>query len=78
MMNKQKTASEVKGTQIDCPNYEMCPLCYGCRAYTPSHVKCLNQCGQNEKFNVCNTKKHRSDLLARMITKEQIVVKCHA
>lgn len=74
MRNKQKTPADVMGVQINCPNYEMCPLCYGCRAYNPSYVKCLNRCGQNEKFHTCDTKKHRADLLARMITREKIVV----
>jgi hypothetical protein len=74
MLNKQKKAEDVMGVQVNCSSYEMCPLCYGCRAYDPGRVKCLNKCGQNEKFNTCNTRKHRADLLARMVTKERIVI----
>ena len=73
-MAKQKTRHDVKGWQIDCVNYEMCPLCYGCRAYNPSHVKCVNKCGDDQRANICNTQRHRADLVAKMITKESIVV----
>ncbi len=73
-MAKQKTRQDVKGWQMDCINYEACPLCYGCRAYNPSHMKCVSKCGENHKMNVCNTQRHRADLVAKMITKERIVV----
>ena len=73
-MAKQKTRHDVKGWQIDCVNYEMCPLCYGCRAYNQSHVKCVNKCGDDQRANICNTQRHRADLVAKMITKESIVL----
>lgn len=75
MRNKQKSQADVMGTLINCKDYEPCPLCYGCRAYTPNRVKCINKCGTDAKFNTCNVTKHRADLLARMITRERIVVR---
>lgn len=75
MRNKQKTAAEVKGALINCKDFDPCPMCYGCRNFTTNRVKCINKCGVNEKFDTCNVSRHRPDLLARMITKERIVVK---
>ena len=32
-MNNIKQPSSVRGVKIACINYQMCPACYGCRAY---------------------------------------------
>jgi len=74
-LNKQKTIADVKGSLINCKDFNPCPMCYGCRNFTTNRVRCVNKCGVNEKFDTCNTNRHRPDLLARMITKERIVVK---
>lgn len=71
---KQKTRYDVWGVQNNCPDYQECPLCYGCRNYDSSYVKCQN-CEEDRKKNICNRELHRPDLLARMITREKIVIK---
>lgn len=70
-MKKQKSHHDVRGWQVDCGWYEKCPICYGCRAYNPKFVRC-EKCAENMKLNVCDTKKHRSDLIARMIMREVV------
>jgi hypothetical protein len=65
---------DVRGWQIDCKWYTPCPLCYGCRAYDPSYKRC-EKCANETKQNICNTHKHRADLLAKMIQRETIIVK---
>jgi hypothetical protein len=72
---KQKDPNDVRGVKINCPMFEKCPLCYGCRAFNPAYEECRTCEVDNKKKNVCNTDKHRSDLLARMITREVVVVK---
>lgn len=64
---KSKEPKDVLGYQINCPDYQQCPLCYGCRSYDPSYYKCVNLCGRNIKHNVCKTDKHKENLLAKMI-----------
>lgn len=71
MMPHKKTRYDVWGVQHNCPNYQECPICYGCRNYDSSFYKCHN-CAENTKQNVCNRKLHRADLLARMVTREVI------
>lgn len=68
---KQKIPQDVLGYQIRCPNYIKCPLCYGCRNYNPSYLKCA-KCNQNRKKNICDTNKHKENLIAKMITRETI------
>lgn len=71
---KQKNPNDVRGVRIGCPLFEQCPLCYGCRAFDPQYEECVSCETENKKQNICNTTKHRSDLLARMITKTRIEV----
>ena len=71
MSKKQKTHQDVLGWQMNCNWYEKCPLCYGCRAYDPKMVRC-EKCAQKKKFNICDTAKHRGDLIARMIRRDVI------
>lgn len=73
-MMKQKTHHDVRGQRINCPDYEMCPLCYGCRAFNPKYAKCITCKEENAKQNLCKTERHRSDLLEKMITREKIVI----
>lgn len=70
---KQKTVQDVLGYQIRCPNYIKCPLCYGCRNYNPKYLKC-SKCYRNKRNNICDTNKHKEKLIAKMITKENIVL----
>lgn len=69
---KAKKPSDVRGVRIACPMFEQCPLCYGCRAFDSTYEECRKCEDENKKQNVCNTHKHRSDLLARMITRPVI------
>ena len=57
----------------NCIKYEKCPFCFGCRAYSTHDLDC-QECAK-EKKNICNTKKHRHDLINKMITKTKINVK---
>ena len=69
---KRKTVHDVLGWQKNCPRFVSCPVCYGCRAFDSSMISC-EKCAENKR-NLCDTKKHRSDLLDRMITREAIEV----
>lgn len=71
-MGTQKSPHSVKGWQMNCANYEPCPLCYGCRRFDSKFVKCVNQCGQNERYDTCNGQRHRPALLSRMVLRERI------
>lgn len=73
-MQKQKTHHDVWGWQNDCPNYMECPLCYGCRNYDEHIVECVENCGEDRKQNVCNTARHKYDLLAKLLSKEIVKV----
>ena len=67
-----KTKYDTLGYQY-CPDYDPCPLCYGCRAFNPSRVKCQNLCEHdNPKFNICNKEKHTEKALSLMIRREHL------
>ena len=70
-MNKKP--SDVRGYQMRCPDYEKCPLCYGCRNYDDQYIKCRINCG-NDTGNVCNTKRHQAHLIAKMLTREKVIL----
>lgn len=73
-MMKAKSPQDVYGYQSQCPNFQQCPLCFGCRNYDISVVKCVENCGTDKKKNVCNTEKHKAELVAKFITKEAIKI----
>ena len=56
-----------------CPNFEQCPICYGCRAADLSYVKCIH-CAEDPKTNICNRYKHRPELLSKMITRQKVEI----
>lgn len=63
-MNKIKQPSDVRGNKISCINYQMCPVCYGCRAYDSRDINCRD-CKEEDdkkgkKYNLCNTELHES------------------
>jgi len=72
-MKRAKNRYDVWGVQHNCLNYEECPLCYGCRAYDSSYIKCQH-CAENMKKNVCNKKKHTPKALTMMIQRPVIVL----
>ena len=67
----QKTWHDVRGWQINCPNYIMCPLCYGCRNYDSSYLKC-EKCADDMHNNVCTSKLHTEKNIAKMIKRPYI------
>ncbi len=69
-----KSPQDVYGWQSQCPNFQQCPLCFGCRNYDRSVIKCVEHCGKDKKTNVCNTERHKAELVAKFITKEAIRV----
>ena len=68
-----KTKESVKGFKINCPNYDPCPLCYGCRAYDPSYYECTTECG-GSKRDICNTQKHNDKALNLMIRRPRVIL----
>jgi hypothetical protein len=71
MLNK--TPHDVLGVKKRCINYIKCPLCYGCRNYRGIDPSCA-ECARNKKDNICNTDKHKPDLIAQFITKDRIKI----
>lgn len=72
-MKKAKNKSDVLGQQINCPSFQYCPLCYGCRSYDSKYMEC-NECAINKKINICNKTVHKSDLISKMIRKDAIKI----
>lgn len=68
-----KTEYDTWGKQHNCVNYTPCPLCYGCRAYDASWLKCRN-CEQDKKQNICDVQRHTPKILSRMIRRSKIYV----
>lgn len=66
-----KTIEGVEGFKKNCPNYEPCPLCYGCRAYDASYYECA-QCAKN-KQNICDRKRHTDRALNKMYGKKEVL-----
>ena len=71
---RQKTVQSVFGYLRNCPSFQACPLCYGCRAYDSKYTAC-EACRQaGEKYHLCNTAKHKNHLLDKMIQRECITI----
>ena len=68
IMNKNK--NDVIGYKIQCPEFNQCPICYGCRAYDPSNERCVKLC--NSSKHRCNTARHKADLLSKMLSKNTV------
>lgn len=73
-VKKAKTVHDVRGSKINCLNFIKCPLCYGCRNYNSQDPDCQICLSENKKMNLCNTQLHRSDLISKMITKNNIIL----
>jgi|GEM_PF-1478689 hypothetical protein len=72
--NKQKTVHDVRGSRINCVNFQKCPLCYGCRRYSSIDPECRICLLENKKQNICNVNLHRDEVTAKMITKGNILL----
>ena len=73
-MKRDKTPNDVRGVQISCTNYIKCPFCYGCRNYCSYDPQCQICKSTNEKYNLCNTEKHQSEVISKMIIKDKIII----
>ena len=67
-----KKKQDVSGYINRCPEYEACPLCYGCRKYDSSMIRCITFCGRDKAKNVCNAKRHKAELVAKMLSSKTI------
>lgn len=70
-MQQPKQPSHVRGNRIRCPKYSMCPLCYGCRAYSTHDLECRECEEENKKRNICNKELHKDDIIADFITRNK-------
>lgn len=70
----QKKVSNVLGYKINCGNFNPCPLCYGCRNYDSSILSCERCYIDNKKFNICDTKKHNTKTLSKMIKRKSVIL----
>lgn len=73
-----KQPSQVRGNQIRCINYQMCPLCYGCRAYDSRDPECL-ECKdldtiKGKNYNICNKNLHESWKINKIMTKTSLQI----
>ena len=71
---KPKTVNDVRGAREKCINFQSCPLCYGCRRYSSADPDCQQCLLENKKFNICNKDLHKDDIVAKMITKNNIEI----
>lgn len=69
-----KNRNESKGAKDNCINFELCPLCYGCRNFNNSYLKC-QKCKEDNENNICKTNKHKTKLVAKMIKKQCVEIK---
>lgn len=76
-MKYAKQPNKVRGNQIQCLSYQMCPICYGCRAYDSRLEECqicfkegIDNTSRN--YNVCNIKIHEAWKINKMVTKHTV------
>ena len=55
------------GARLHCPNFDPCPLCYGCRNYDSAVVRCERCYEDNKKSNICNRELHTEEALFMML-----------
>ena len=74
-MNVKQPAS-VRGNKIACINYQMCPACYGCRAYDSRDEDCRvckeEDAKRGKRYNLCNKELHEEWKINKLITKTKI------
>lgn len=67
-----KTPRDTEGYQHDCPDYDPCPLCYGCRNAGLHSSRCNTLCAGNPKKNICNVELHTSKNIEKMVRRQKI------
>ena len=74
-MNVKQPAS-VRGNKIACINYQLCPACYGCRAYDSRDEDCrickAEDAKRGKRYNLCNKELHEEWKINKLITKTKI------
>lgn len=75
----QKQPNQVRGNKIKCINFQMCPLCYGCRAFDSRDPDCIickeeGVDGSKRNFNVCDKNLHEAWKINKIISKNLIKV----
>lgn len=71
MIKETKTKNSSWGAKNDCLNFELCPLCFGCRNAKKDDFACSN-CYEDEKYNICNTSLHKPHLVSKMIIQQKV------
>ena len=55
------------GARLHCPNFDPCPLCYGCRNYDSAVVRC-ERCYEDNVFSdMCKRELHTEKALSMML-----------
>ena len=70
-----KTICDTEGYKHDCPDYDPCPLCYGCRNAGMHPNRCNTLCMDNPKKNVCNVELHTPENISKMVRRQIITLK---
>ena len=70
---RQKKPSDVLGAKMMCTSFQQCPLCYGCRSYRTDIPEC-QKCAVNRKKNICDTNKHKADLISKMVLRPSMKI----
>ena len=73
-IKKPKSIHDVRGSRINCVNFQSCPLCYGCRHYSSVDPECQICLAENKKLNICNKDLHRDEVTAKMISKNNVIL----
>lgn len=73
MAQAQKKPSDVLGFRMRCTSFQACPMCYGCRNYRSDIPEC-QQCTVRRKRDICDTSRHRDDLIAKMVLRPSMKV----
>lgn len=55
------------GAKKHCPNFDPCPLCFGCRNYSSAVKRCQECYEDNKKQNICNRELHTETALSMML-----------
>ena len=69
-----KTPRDTEGYKNDCPDYDPCPLCYGCRNAGMHSSRCDTLCAGNTKKNICNRKLHTPKNIGMMVQRNKITI----
>lgn len=62
-----KTWNDALGARNNCPNFDPCPLCFGCRNYTSYVIRCQKCKEDNQKDNLCKRDFHTERALSLML-----------